>query len=1261
MQPDFDAFRRACPEVDERLVREHVDRLGGRYFDSFSPETLYGHLRALARLSPEHPVEVLVRATREGSVACTVLAFDYPGEFSLITGVLAAQGFDIASGDVFTYGPSAAEAPGRRRRPTPRGGTAGDPVKRRRIIDHFSGVLDSPLSLTAWTAGLKDTLGDIVRLLERGDREAVSTAKQRVNGAVVRRLSGRTTGTSQVLYPVRIEVELDQGPFTRLKVVSEDTPGFLYALCTALSLNGIIIEQVRIRTIASRVEDLFDLVDGAHRKIEDPSVLDRIKLSVLLTKQFTFFLEAAPDPYAALCRFELLVRDILRLANKDRWLDLLTDPRTLQHLAKLLGASDFLWEDFIRRQYETLLPMLEPHLRGRRFSSPCELIPGRFEDAAGGDDSLDGQQRVINELKDREIFLIDLDHILHPETDLTFLAERLTCVAETVVATATRLVHRDLAGRFGVPRTVGGLEVHCAVMGLGKLGGADLGYASDIELLFVYSDNGRTDGTEPVSNAEFFDRLARGVNRFIRAKKEGIFQVDLRLRPYGASGPLACSLETFCRYYGAGGDAHAYERLALVRMRVVGGDRTLGARLERLRDEMVYSGRPVGITEIRALRERQFEEKTKVGTPNVKFGAGGLVDLEYGVQILQVTGGQACVGVRTPLIRDALSALAREGYLPPDEAQRLTSDYLFLRRLINSMRMLRGSARDLFLPQADSEEFTHLARRMGYEQVEGLTPAQQLTVDFATCTASVRTFVQRHFGRESLPDPSAGSVVDVILSDDIPAPVRDGILAKAGFRDIARAFDNLRKLAGGGERSRVFSRLAVLACDMLARKADPGMALNNWERYVHAVPSALFHYRIMLSQPMRMDLLLSLFSGSQFLADTLVRNPGFLDWVVSPDILHKVRSREAMEEELRAAAESCDSHDQWLNQLRRFRRREMLRIGTRDIFLRVSLEEVMAELSTLAEAVVGAALEQAWSVVGAGGDEQGSGRGLRASLCVMALGKLGGNELNYSSDIDLLGVYDSDGTTAAQDGKRLCARAVERLATDLSAHTEEGYVYRVDLRLRPFGRAGELVPGASSLVRYYRDTASLWEIQAALKMRPIAGNMRLGYDVLERVRDVVRTPRSGARVAAVVGEMRGAAVERVLRRGTAPIDVKSGFGGLRDVEFLVQALQLMHAGEHPGLVGGNTLETLDALRDAGCLPESVGTRLKEDYVFLRRTEHCLQLLDDRQVHVLPAQARDVEALARRMLGIDADADRFLAELGERAHRVHDAFTRYLTA
>jgi glutamate-ammonia-ligase adenylyltransferase len=1255
MKPTLEELQRACASVDPELVRNHLDRLGDDYFETYSVDIISQHLEALVQLSVDEPVKVLIDRQSDMQIECIVFAFDRPSMFSLITGLFAASGYSVVSGHVFTYAPAGPSghrvARGRgRQRQAP---ATADLLRRRRIIDHFSGHVSAGTDVDQWAETFRRRLDEIIRFSD--SNADIEKARHIVNEWVAAYLGSMEDEASPVLYPVDIDIDNARGPHTTLRVLGQDTPAFLYSMSNALALQGVWIERVRIETVGSRVEDELDVLDSREHKIEGQDAIDRLRLSMLLTKQFTYCLDKAPDPYLALSRFDRLSADVLALPDRGEWLELFGNPGALQDLATILGASDFLWEDFVRLQYESLLPVLNARLKGDAFTVSRDDLLRRLKTALAAAPDFVAKRQALNRFKDEEVYRIDLGHILQGAGDVISLSEQLTCLAEIVVVEAVFVVREELAKRFGTPRTAGGLDARLAVMGLGKMGGMALGYASDIELMFVYSDSGHTDGDESITNDEFFERLVTETVLFIKTKREGIFNVDLRLRPHGDSGPKACSLDLFCRYYTRGGPAHSIEKLALVRLRAIAGDRELGMQIERIRNSYIYSGRAIDTGELFEVRERQFEQKVKGSRLNAKLSPGGLVDVEYYVQILQVTHGTLIESLRTPRIHKALAALSAAGVLEADEARQLREAYVFLRKLINGLRMLRGHALDLQLPELDEPEYGHLARRMGYRQDLDLSPEQKLHLEFDGHTAVIRHFVERHFGQKAVLDAGHGNAADLVLSSDAPDALRKRVLEPVGFADSERAFHNLKRLAGEGERQSTYAWLAVLAMDMLRDAADVDMALNNWERFVANHPNPEKHYRRLLSQPRRLEILLSFFAGSQFLADTLVRHPEFFDWVTDPKILQSARTAQAMTADLETFLQSTGDRTAWLDAVRRFRRREILRIGARDFCLQAPIEEITSDLSILAEVIIEALLDREWNILlerhGKSGSALPSDR-----FCVIALGKLGGSELNYSSDIDLLGIYDPADAADPQ----FYERVLVRLRDALAAYTEEGYAYRVDFRLRPYGAAGPLVQPLSAVFRYYRKSAHLWEVQALLKARPVAGNRDVGKRFVEDVKTLILERRSRRDIVSTVRSMRDMAIQQTLE-GKGGENIKTGVGGIRDVEFAVQALQLQHAVDFPRLVTGNTLEAMDRLREAGLIDAARMTVLRSDYVFLRRTEHFIQLLEDRQTHILPQKNREMEALSKRLLGHTSSFGALNERLLASRERVREFFNSVVKA
>jgi glutamate-ammonia-ligase adenylyltransferase len=295
------------------------------------------------------------------------------------------------------------------------------------------------------------------------------------------------------------------------------------------------------------------------------------------------------------------------------------------------------------------------------------------------------------------------------------------------------LCHEDLRSVHGAPLLENGDLSDMAVCALGKSGGRELGFASDIELMFVYAGNGQTSGPQPIPTSEFYEKLVQNFISAIYAKREGIFEIDLRLRPYGKAGSLAVSMESFRRYFAPDGPAWAYERQALVKLRPVAGNRELGQEIAALRDAFVYTGEPFDATAMRAMRERQVRHMVAGGTFNAKFSPGGLVDVEYLVQGLQITHGHDNPTLRLTNIHRAMAALAEVGILEEEDYVQLRKAHTFLRWLIDGLRMVRGNAKDLTVPPYESEGFAFLARRLRYGN-----DTQKLRDELTQYTSSVQ-------------------------------------------------------------------------------------------------------------------------------------------------------------------------------------------------------------------------------------------------------------------------------------------------------------------------------------------------------------------------------------------------------------------------------------------------------------------------------------------------------------------------------------------
>lgn len=795
MALNLQQVKQYCPDLDENTIEQHLNRLPEEYHQRFDAITAANHLKAIHELRSDNPARVFVEAGEgaRGDVSVTVVAFDHPFEFSLITGMLASAGVNIAKGNVYTLAAKdhAGQTSGRK----PRFGVAParkasssltigrNPHKEAVILDTFFGqrlTAENEPAFEDWARDFEHELCEVLALLDKKDEASITEAKKRVNERVTTRLASMSKSLEPTLLPVELDLQRQGERFLRLTVTAQDTPAYLYALTTALSLHGVSIHRVRIETDDEQqlIRDELDLLPPQKRRLDDPRWLEQIKLSALLTKQFTYFLERSPDPYAALTRFEKLTEHFLEAtdaahADDTEGLVSLTDPRTMRKLAKVLGTSEYLWEDFIRGQSDTLHSILTHRSEDEHYAQPIETTPARIEEALQGAVGLEEQRDRLNRFKQHETFLLDLDHILNPAVDFRRFSERLTFLAENLIAASSRLVYDDLVRSYGPPRGVkplpagtdhpGDLETPShhlpyAIFGLGKLGGVALGYASDIELLFVYDGEptAMTQGGKrrAISLQEFFDTLTRETSNFIRTKHGGIFEVDLRLRPYGKEGPLASSFEQFKTYYDKTGPAHPFEKIALVRLRWIAGNSELGYGVEKLRDRMIYD-EPEDVADLEELwrlwaRAKQEKLDEQKGRLNAKYSHGALVDLEGTIQLLQVQYARRAPQLRVPRLLQAMESLHRAGVLNAQEYSKVSSAYKFLRMLINALRVLRGNAKDLFLPDENSLQLVHLARRMDYTPTAGETPVdlgRRLLGDFAMHTGHVKTYIRQHFDR----------------------------------------------------------------------------------------------------------------------------------------------------------------------------------------------------------------------------------------------------------------------------------------------------------------------------------------------------------------------------------------------------------------------------------------------------------------------------------------------------------------------------------
>jgi glutamate-ammonia-ligase adenylyltransferase len=733
-----------CAEAGKEVIDDFFARMDEDYFATFSPEEISTHIGMSCALDPAHPVRCRITPRRPSEFDIIIVGFDYLAEFSIFCGLLSAFGLDIRAGSIYSFAKqsSGQEKPQLRSMRRSLKSKSSRPLPRK-IVDVFNVRLRPGETFDeAKQREFEQELQTLVRLLAAGSSDQ---ARERLNRFLTERIEKMNEQLSGLLSPVEVRFDNQlSSDWTVMDVHSEDAFAFLYAFSNALSLRGIYIHKVRIRSIGSEARDQFFIADSWGRKIEDEAEQERLRTAVVLIKQFTRFLPEAPDPAKAMRHFDQFLDKIAEEHVPDRVVSFFAGREGMNLLAHLLGSSDFLWDDFLGIHFKDLLPILEDFSR-------MELRPGKhalrqhLDALLSQARTFEEKKRALNWFKDSQVFLIDVKHLLDPQVTLIDFSHALTDLAEVVLDEAAKICYDRLVEQHGEPMQADGKPSPFTICGLGKFGGREMGYASDLEVLFVHDGGGRTQGDKPVDNGLFFELLAQQIVEFIEAREKGIFHIDLRLRPYGKAGALATPFEQLVNYYSVNGEAAPFERQALIKLRWVAGDETLGRHVEAHRDSFTYSGAPWDWENALHLRRRQMRELVKPGQINVKYSAGGIIDIEYAAQYLQLLHGKDHPELRVTGTLEALDQLRRLRIVSEAEHDMLHAAYLFLRHLIDALRIVRGDASDLLLPEENSEEFKSLARRLGYRERDWKRGAERLVTDIRLWMKKVNSYYVARF------------------------------------------------------------------------------------------------------------------------------------------------------------------------------------------------------------------------------------------------------------------------------------------------------------------------------------------------------------------------------------------------------------------------------------------------------------------------------------------------------------------------------------
>ncbi len=832
----------------------------------------------------------------------------------------------------------------------------------------------------------------------------------------------------------------------------------------------------------------------------------------------------------------------------------------------------------------------------------------------------------------------------------------LSALADAVVAAALACTRARLAAEWG-----GDAPAAFVVLGMGKLGGRELNYSSDVDLVYVYERDGEHPGGRTLR--EFFVRLGEEVTRALaEVTGEGFcFRVDLRLRPGGSEGPLAVSLPALVSYYESFGQT--WERAVWLKARAIAGDDALGHALEDELTPFVYRRfLDFGMLDDLKAMKRRVDATLRDAAArdrNVKLGRGGIRGVEFWVQAQQLIHAGKDPRLRVHGTLPALEALAAGGYAPLAETEALAAAYRFLRDVEHKLQIVHD--RQTQIIPADPDGLRTLVRRLGLRGPDG---AAEFWALHARHTGAVDAAFSALFhgaeeARRRDERPELATLLDSL--DQEEQALRH--LGQLGFTDLEGAYRDLRLLRDGPpyapalpRRREALAALAPALVGELALSAAPDRALHHMASFITTVGARTSYLHLLLENAGIRRLLVRLFATSEFLSNVFLRHPELLDSLVRADLVRVTRSHGDLARELAGRLGAARDYEGELDTLRRFRTEEFLRIGVHDIQGELQPPQVAAQLSALADVCLAQALGLAWRDVtrrlGLPPEPPTEG------LAVLAMGKLGGAELNYHSDLDLIFVYDVADAGWWRDRiapHEFFTRVAQRTISVLQTPTREGVAYRIDTRLRPSGNQGPLVSSLEAFEAYHASSARVWERQALIKARPVEGPAPLRRRLEETVGRFVYGRGLEPAEAAEIRDMRERIAAERARPDGQHVNIKTGRGGLVDIEFVAQLLQLAHGHREPRVGVRGTREALAALEASGLLAATDARHLREGYDFLRALEGRLRIERDQPVEALDTDPDALLGVARR-LGYEGDDGAAVAAL-RADHERHRAAIR----
>ena len=833
--------------------------------------------------------------------------------------------------------------------------------------------------------------------------------------------------------------------------------------------------------------------------------------------------------------------------------------------------------------------------------------------------------------------------------------ESLSDFADLSISLAIRHVLRGLAetGRIDLadahePERESGY----VVLGLGKLGARELNYSSDVDLIVLYDPEiVRTDDSDGLS--QHMVRATRDMVRILEERTADgyVHRTDLRLRPDPGTTPVAISTLAAETYYESVGQN--WERMAMIRARPVAGDLALGERFLRHLRPFIWRKNLdfAAIEDIHSVKRQITAHRgggeIAVNGHNIKLGRGGIREIEFFAQTQQLIWGGRNQALRGQQVCDVLEALAGQGRITAVTNEEMTEAYRFLRRLEHRLQMVDDNQTHE-LPKTDAR-VEKIAIFAGYDSL----------AEFREALLARLRSVECHYAELFEESADLGAEGSLVFTGNELHPDTLATLLDMGFSDAAKVFNVVRIWHHGRYRATRSERSRQLLTELMPRllasfseTANPDHAFAKFDDFLGHLPAGVQFLSLLHANPGLLDLVARIMGDAPLLADWLSRNPRLLDHVLTEDFERPIDDLEALDRELIEALDQADHFEHVLDITRRWTNDHKFRVGVQILRGRIDGAAAGPVLSAIAESVLRANLPRVEAEFARlHGAVPGGG------MAIIAYGKLGGRELMPESDLDLVFVYDHPDDVDASDGPKPLApsvyfmRLAQRLTSAVTAPTGEGRLYDLDLRLRPSGNKGPVAVKCEGFMNYQRDSAWIWEHMALTRSRVIAGPAVLCAALEAGIREILTAPRDTGELLAAVTEMRARITTE--HKGLSPWDIKHRRGGLVDVEFIAQYLQLKSAAASPDVLSPTTSVTIAKLESAGVLTSEIAADLTQALGLWQRVQSVIRLIGPERLEDDDPPPGQREALVQA--GEAADFDTLKARMEEVAARVHEHF------